>query len=331
MNSVPASQFEVQETTKQSSNSRSSSIFSEWGICLLAWFCFNVAITLYSKAVFSTYRFPYPILMTCIHTIFTGLGVCMCWICGWYTPKGFNLQAISSLLWFSFVFTANIWLSNASLMAVSVNLHQVIRTTIPLFTMAISIAVYCEAYPLRLLPSVLLVIAGVAATVWGDLSFGIGGLGLVMSGCFLSSLKGLMTQKTQIGSLGLSSLDMLLYVSPFAAIELFLMAFALGEFPRVLEDENIKKVTIIHLCVVGIIAFGLNVVSFRSAALLNPVTLNIAGNVKQVLTSMLSVWMFNGFFFGITSVRSRDHVFRSFLVFDGDETMANSKGTPSCS
>jgi len=234
--------------------------------------------------------------MTCIHTVFTGLGVCICWICGWYTPKAFNLPAVRSLLWFSLVFTANIWLSNASLMAVSVNLHQVIRTTIPLFTMGISLALYCEAYPLRLLPSVLLVIAGVAATVWGDLSFGIGGLGLVMAGCFLSSLKGLMTQKTQIGSLGLSSLDMLFYVSPFAAIELFLMAFALGEFPRVLEDENIKKVTIIHLCVVGMIAFGLNVVSFRSAALMNPVTLNIAGNVKQVFTSLLSVWMFNGVF-----------------------------------
>lgn len=261
---------------------------------LVVWFILNVGITLYCKAAFSFYKFPYPVLMTAIHVTFTYLGVLVCARTGVYKPARIDLETFKSLLWFSVVFTVNIWLSNASLMTASIALHQVTRTTIPLFTMATSALVFGEVYPISLLPSVILVIAGVACTVWGDIGFEIMGMLLVLLGCFFSSLKGILTQKTQVGKLGLSTLDVLRVTCPLAAIELLLLSAGIGEMSAAIAEGVLPPTVYCHLCILGVVAFGVNFTSFRVAALMNPLTLNIAGNVKQVLTSLLSIAIFGG-------------------------------------
>eukprot|EP01068_Selenidium_serpulae_P005319 Selendium_serpulae@DN3968_c0_g1_i5.p1 len=164
-------------------------------IYLVSWFLLNVGITLYCKAAFSFYKFPYPVIMTAIHVTFTYIGVWICARVGLYKPAPISRETFGSLLWFSVVFTVNIWLSNASLLKASIALHQVTRTTIPLFTMVTSALLFREIYPWSLLPSVIMVIAGVACTVWGDIGFEWMGMMLVLFGCFFSSLKGILTQK----------------------------------------------------------------------------------------------------------------------------------------
>eukprot|EP01069_Polyplicarium_translucidae_P007299 Polyplicarium_translucidae@DN3086_c0_g1_i7.p1 len=243
----------------------------------VSWFTLNVVITLYSKAAFSIIKFPYPMLMTCIHMVFTALG---CQICAWaglYKPATLSRDGWKTVLWFSLIFTANIWLSNASLMMVSVNLHQVVRTTIPLFTMATSLLVFREVYPIRLLPSVLIVIAGVAVTAWGNMDTTAFGLAAVFLGCFLSSLKGILTQKTQMGSSGLSSLDLLRLLSPMATIQLLFVdlfqgrcvsplcpnCVPKGELSDLIKRDDLSWTLILHLVVNGLIAFFLNFTSFR--------------------------------------------------------------------
>jgi len=233
-------------------------------------------------------------MMTCIHLLFTSVGVQLCAWCGFYSPKKLTRDNVKTVVWFSVVFSVNIWLSNASLMAVSVNLHQVVRTTIPLFTMAMSITVFGDHYTYRLLPSILLVVFGVAATVWGDMEFDAFGMTIVVLGCVFSSLKGILTQKTQVGSMGMASMDLLRYLSPLAVLQLLALSAASGEISKLRVDENLNRMLFFHLFTLGCVAFGVNFVSFRNAALNNPLTLNIAGNIKQVLTSLLSIWLFGG-------------------------------------
>eukprot|EP01068_Selenidium_serpulae_P005318 Selendium_serpulae@DN3968_c0_g1_i4.p1 len=263
-------------------------------IYLVSWFLLNVGITLYCKAAFSFYKFPYPVIMTAIHVTFTYIGVWICARVGLYKPAPISRETFGSLLWFSVVFTVNIWLSNASLLKASIALHQVTRTTIPLFTMVTSALLFREIYPWSLLPSVIMVIAGVACTVWGDIGFEWMGMMLVLFGCFFSSLKGILTQKTQVGKLGLSTLDVLRVTCPLAAIELLLLGLFNGEVASILAEGMLPVTVYCHLAVLGVIAFGVNFTSFRVAALMNPLTLNIAGNVKQVLTSLLSIMIFGG-------------------------------------
>eukprot|EP00922_Rhytidocystis_sp_ex-Travisia-forbesii_P058094 GHVS01085940.1.p1 GENE.GHVS01085940.1~~GHVS01085940.1.p1 ORF type:complete len:491 (+),score=57.86 GHVS01085940.1:244-1716(+) len=275
-----------------SASNRSASLTGY--ICMALWFILNIVMTIYGKALFSIYRFPYPLLLTAIHMGATSVGVFALEIFGLHKSRRISWSTAHRLLWFSLLFSANIWLSNASLMAVSIGLHQVVRTTIPLFTMAISLCFFRDVYPLRVLPSVLLVIAGVGFTMKGDLEFAIGPFLLVILGCFFSSLKGILTQKTQVGSAGLSALDLLKHLCPLATVQMLLVAWSMGEIDSCREAGGIQGGLWLHLSLMGLVAFSLNFVSFKSAALLNPLTLNVAGNVKQVVTSLLSLYIFGG-------------------------------------
>lgn len=262
---------------------------------LTTWFLLNIVITLYSKAVFSLYAFPCPLLLTTVHMICTAIGVFLCQAWNIFQPAQPTWTIAKTMLWFSVIFTVNIWLSNASLLAVSVNLHQVVRTTIPLFTMATSAILFKEHYSPTLLPSVIVVIVGVALTVWGDMAFTAFGMSIVILGCFFSSLKGIITQKTQVGSTGLSSLDVLRWLCPLAVIQLLFFAWVFGEYDILYKRwDTLNPALAVHLPLLGLVAFGLNFVSFRCAALLNPLTLNVAGNAKQVVTCLLSIAVFGG-------------------------------------
>eukprot|EP01054_Gregarina_sp_Poly1_P000276 Gregarina_sp_Poly_1__275@NODE_1068_length_5192_cov_185_777756_g194_i1_p2_GENE_NODE_1068_length_5192_cov_185_777756_g194_i1NODE_1068_length_5192_cov_185_777756_g194_i1_p2_ORF_typecomplete_len450_score51_10TPT/PF03151_16/4_1e56UAA/PF08449_11/1_5e18EamA/PF00892_20/2_8e06EamA/PF00892_20/0_058SLC35F/PF06027_12/6e05SLC35F/PF06027_12/7_1Nuc_sug_transp/PF04142_15/0_017Nuc_sug_transp/PF04142_15/0_92CRTlike/PF08627_10/0_00057CRTlike/PF08627_10/1_1e03PUNUT/PF16913_5/0_38_NODE_1068_length_5192_cov_185_77775 len=260
----------------------------------IGWFALNIVITLSSKAMFSSFKFPYPMMLTAVHCAFTGLGS---QIAAWtrcYPAVNISPSQVIGLFWFSIVFTVNIWLSNYALLVVSVAVHQVFRTTIPLFTMILSLLVYKEVYPLRMLPSVLLVICGVAATVWGDIEMTVFGGIVVCIGCAFSSLKGLMSQKAQIGAQGLETFDLLRAVCPLAVVELIVLGLLNGEVASLIMDRDFGTNTAWNLLLQGLLAFALNFVSFKCAALKNPLTMTIAGNIKQVVTPLLALWIFGG-------------------------------------
>eukprot|EP00922_Rhytidocystis_sp_ex-Travisia-forbesii_P058100 GHVS01085946.1.p1 GENE.GHVS01085946.1~~GHVS01085946.1.p1 ORF type:complete len:388 (+),score=62.16 GHVS01085946.1:96-1259(+) len=222
-------------------------------ICMSFWFVLNIVMTIYGKALFSIYDFPYPLLLTSIHMAATAAGVFVLELFGLHHHRKISWSTAHRLLWFSLLFSANIWLSNASLMAVSIGLHQVVRTTIPLFTMVISLMCFGEVYPLRVLPSVLVVIAGVGFTMKGDLDFAVGPFLLVVLGCFFSSLKGILTQKTQVGSTGLSALDLLRYLCPLATVQMLVVAWGMGEVERCREAGGIQGGLWLHLPLMGLV------------------------------------------------------------------------------
>eukprot|EP00918_Siedleckia_nematoides_P092465 GHVU01203037.1.p1 GENE.GHVU01203037.1~~GHVU01203037.1.p1 ORF type:complete len:283 (-),score=30.55 GHVU01203037.1:1421-2269(-) len=194
-----------------------------------AWFSLNVLLTLYNKAMFHKFKFPYPLLTTSVHMITTSIGVTLartfCHRDTLVPAPPLKGRALLHLAWFSVIFSLNIWVSNLSLMVVSVSFHQVSRSTVPLFTMALSAVLFNERYSPRLAPAVLIVIAGVVITVTGDVHATRLGTLLTFVGCGLASLKGILTKRSQVGELGLQTLDMLYYVSPMAAAELILLAY----------------------------------------------------------------------------------------------------------
>jgi len=199
------------------------------------------------------------------------------------------------MLLFSLVFTSNIFLSNYGLVVVSVSVHQISRTLVPLFTMALSLLVYKETYPWSLVPSVMTVCFGVGLTLWGDVQMTtVYGFVVVLAGCLLSSLKGLMSQKAQVGPQGLPTMDLLRFMCPLAVIQLTIAALIGGEFAALYETFTFSTGAVFSLTMQGLIAFLLNVVSFKCSALLTPLTMNIAGNMKQAITPLLALQMFGG-------------------------------------
>eukprot|EP01053_Blabericola_migrator_P007103 Blabericola_migrator_1__7102@NODE_35_length_17941_cov_94_946347_g31_i0_p15_GENE_NODE_35_length_17941_cov_94_946347_g31_i0NODE_35_length_17941_cov_94_946347_g31_i0_p15_ORF_typecomplete_len131_score13_69TPT/PF03151_16/1_4e20SLC35F/PF06027_12/4_2e05UAA/PF08449_11/9_6e05CRTlike/PF08627_10/0_0016DUF2964/PF11177_8/43DUF2964/PF11177_8/1_2EamA/PF00892_20/0_33EamA/PF00892_20/2_NODE_35_length_17941_cov_94_946347_g31_i073427734 len=130
--------------------------------------------------------------------------------------------------------------------------------------MILSLLFWRETYPWRMLPSVLLVIVGVAATVVGDVEMTVYGAIVVAAGCAFSSLKGIMTQKAQLGNRGLHAFDLLRVVCPMAVAELLILGMLNGEvLALVREMDKLPWGTSLNLLVQGLLAFLLNFVSFK--------------------------------------------------------------------
>uniref|UniRef100_A0A0G4GJR9 Sugar phosphate transporter domain-containing protein n=1 Tax=Chromera velia CCMP2878 TaxID=1169474 RepID=A0A0G4GJR9_9ALVE len=280
-----------EEATKQ------KAVTSETFIYLSLWFILNIVITVYSKVIFSVHEFPYSFLMTAIHMAVTMTGVATGFATGFFKARAqLSGESLLKLVQFSFVFTLNIWLSNAALNAVSIEMHQVVRSLVPIATMVISLLLYNKAYSWSLLPSVAMICGGVILTVSGAPSVEASGLAITVASLFMASVKGIMTQQMQVGDLGLSAPELLLYMSPMALVELLVAAEVSGEISSLIESGGVSSTLGWHLFGVGLVACALNVVSFRSAGLATPLTMNVLSNIKQVLTCVLGVILFNGGF-----------------------------------
>lgn len=274
-------------------------------LVFLMWIVLSLVFTLYSKWLMSMY-FPYPITMSLVHMLAASVlshvfgGVVSRKFggkSGTSATGGLSSQEKKGILVFSIVVAINIWFSNASLHLVSISLHQMARTTIPLFTMVLGVLFFKHKYRLAQIPPVVLVIVGVAVTVKGTPELSLYGLLIVFMGCCVSSLKGILAQKLQVENLKINPIVMLQYVGPVASLTLGFFSVVFGEMHRISRHgENMNRVvllmTSVFLVFSGILAFVLNVLSFMSSSVVTPLAMNIAGNVKQLLTCLLGCIIF---------------------------------------
>ncbi|KAG8875192.1 UAA transporter [Tulasnella sp. 332] len=108
----------------------------------------------------------------------------------------------------------------------------------------------------------------------------------------------------------LHPLDLLLRMSPLAFVQCVVYAYLSGEMERVASGAHLyvnpkfgngggsivygsQRMMCLALFGNGLIAFGLNVVSFTANKRTGPLTMTVAANIKQVLTILLAVVIFN--------------------------------------
>lgn len=105
----------------------------------------------------------------------------------------------------------------------------------------------------------------------------------------------LQTPGTGGRGIKLHPLDLLLRMSPLAFIQCVIFGWYTGELERVRRFGALEMTSnrAFALLINGIIAFGLNVVSFTANKKSGPLTMTVAANVKQVLTMGLAVMIFN--------------------------------------
>jgi hypothetical protein len=96
----------------------------------------------------------------------------------------------------------------------------------------------------------------------------------------------------------LHPLDLLLRMSPLACLQSLFCAFVVGESQSLITyllSLSIQSLTslVIKLSVNGMLAFGLNYVSFTANKKSSPLTMTVAANLKQCLSILLGVRVFN--------------------------------------
>lgn len=279
---------------------------------LAIYFFFNLALTLFNKVVLGA--FPFPYLLTAVHALCGTIGCFILNKRGFFTLSRLTDREDITLLFFSFLYTINIAISNVSLKLVTVPFHQVIRATTPLFAMGLNIVLYHSSYPLLTYLSLLLVCAGVGFATFGDYYFKPMGFFLTLLGAFLAALKTVVTNRIQTGRLRLSPLELLYRMSPLAFAQTMVYAYLTGEFAVIykglqasfypelidtLATEGGEPLFVftkelgIKLALNGLIAFGLNIVSFTTNKNTGALTMTVAANIKQVMTIILAIIFFN--------------------------------------
>ncbi|KAJ2313586.1 hypothetical protein IWW51_006097, partial [Coemansia sp. RSA 2702] len=196
--------------------------------------------------------------------------------------------------------------SNVSLHYVSVPLHQVVRGTVPVFTVLISLAWRTTAgYSWRVYASLAPVVVGVGLATYGDYySFSVAGFLLTLLGTVLAATKTVVTNSILVGGyrLKLSALDLLYQLCPLALVQTLAWAAVTGEltdawaFVQALRSsDSADGVYPLATALVanGAIAFVLNVASFTASKNTSALAMTVTGNVKVVLAVVLGCVLFS--------------------------------------
>ena len=179
---------------------------------------------------------------------------------------------------------------------VSVPFHQIMRSTSPIFAILIYRFFYGRTYSQATYISLIPVIFGVGLATCGDIYFTAIGFSLTLLGVVLSALKTVMSNRIMTGSLALPALEILLRMSPLAALQSLSYAFATGEvseFNAWVAEGNLTFSYTSALLGNGLLAFFLNVSSFQTNKLAGALTMTVCANLKQCLTVLLGILLFD--------------------------------------
>ncbi|KAF1814068.1 TPT-domain-containing protein [Eremomyces bilateralis CBS 781.70] len=258
------------------------------------YFMLNLTLTIYNKAVLGRLSFPW--LLTALHTSSASIGCGILLLRGSFTLTKLTPRENMILAMFSFLFTLNVAMSNVSLNMVSVPFHQIMRSTCPVATILLYRTVYSRTYSTSTYLSMIPLIFGVGLATYGDYQFTTLGFVATMVGVILAAVKTIVTNRLLTGSLKLPALELLLRMSPLAAIQSLLCAVLKGEmssFASATTSGEVTTYTAIALLGNGLLAFFLNVSSFQTNKLAGALTISVCGNVKQCLTIIIGITLFN--------------------------------------
>ncbi|KAM3448728.1 hypothetical protein MY3296_007536 [Beauveria thailandica] len=259
------------------------------------YFLLSLLLTIYNKLVLGVFKFPW--LLTFLHTSISALGTYGMMHRGYFKLSRLGRRENLALAAFSALFTVNIALSNLSLAMVSVPFYQTMRMLCPIFTLLIFRAWYGRTYSTLTYLSLVPLIVGAAMTTAGEMKFTDAGFLLTILGVIFAALKTIVTNRFMTGSLALPPVEFLFRMSPMAAAQALAFAFATGEvdgFRQALANSEMSSfATFASLLGNGCLAFLLNISSFNTNKLAGALTMTVCGNLKQCLTVLLGIFIFN--------------------------------------
>lgn len=238
-----------------------------------------------------------PWLLTASHTTATSIGTFILMGTGHLTLTPLTFRSQLMLLGFSLLFTLNIAISNVSLAMVSVPFHQVMRSTCPVVTILIYRTVFAREYSNTTYFSMIPLVLGAGLATAGDYQASLLGMLLTILGVFLACIKTVATNRLMTGPLSLSPLELLLRLSPLAAIQCMGYAYLTGELHTLRRFSQLEggfssgftMAIFINACM----AFALNIVSFQTNKMVGALAVTVCGNVKQAMTILMGIVLFS--------------------------------------
>jgi len=261
---------------------------------LAGWFLLNIFVTISNKMFFKNLNFPYPVSLSLVHMISSAiLSAATIYYYGYPIAKMSSKGHVRTIL-FSLLFAANIVVGNTGLKYINVSLVQVVRSVIPAITIMLSVTFLGSTFPTSMWLSLVPIVFGAALATYGEIELDVYGLTLILLVCFLSSFKTVLSNKFLVGEYKIHAMDFLLRMSVLSSIELFFLIIANKELEGLMStwQEYYNGPFLSFLLTNGVAAFALNFSNFMTNKLTSPLSITVAGNVKHVVTILISVWYF---------------------------------------
>jgi len=169
---------------------------------------------------------------------------------------------------------------------------QTIKTTVPLFTVAIQVFLMSKRFPYLVYVSLIPTIIGVMLASWTEPAFDIRGFWAAVFSAMVSACISVVTGV--LLSVKLDSIYLLYLMAPLCFSMLLPASILFGEMSDVIIwYHQAGWGQLLLLCISGSLAFVLNVFNLLMIAYTSPLTSNIAGNLKSLFSITLSVLIFH--------------------------------------
>jgi drug/metabolite transporter (DMT)-like permease len=263
-------------------------------------------LTLLNKGVMEFSKFRFPVTISFVHMAVSSFCAFVLSSLFRYDPGSgkrgddqrrpdYEDTVWRRILNLSLLFSMNIIFGNSALRYCSVAFVQVVRAIIPMLTMLLSVVFLHQKFsPFHYL-SCFVVCVGVAFSCFGEINLTGFGLFTTLTVCVLSSMKSVWVKLSLSGAYEIHPFDLLLRMSPIAGIEMFFFIVASGEHNEMVSGVHYQATVwrILGVLLTGLVAFVLNLTNFLATSHTSPLTVTIVGCVKQIVTIILSVIIFD--------------------------------------
>ncbi|XP_023682224.1 solute carrier family 35 member E4 [Paramormyrops kingsleyae] len=263
---------------------------------VLVWLVTGTTISSLNKWIFAVYNFRYPLLLSALHmltAIVVDYGLLRLQLVGAVTAARGQLTAAAKLKVFllSLTFCASIALGNVGLSYVQLSFAQMIYTTTPIFTLAISTLILGKQHHALKYTAMMPICLGASFSVMGELQFDQTGCLFVFAATMLRGVKSIqqsiLLQEEKIPSV------FLLYLMAIPSFCILAVAALLLENWAGLASPwhyDLRLWLCIGLSCLGSVLYNLS--SCCVIALTSAVTLHILGNLSVVGNLLLSQLLF---------------------------------------
>jgi len=293
-----------------------------WALAM--WYAASIGLIMFNKWALSYLGFHFPVAMMLLQQ-------CVCTVCSYIAIRVFRLadppslsfaQIRANVLPLAAAFAASISLMNEGQLLLSVSFLQMLKASIPFWTVVISGALGSEKHTPRTFAVVTWIGAGVALSASGAVEFQWAGVLLTMGGIICECVRLVLSQKLLQGNdIKFTPLTGVHFVAPCAALCL-LPPYFLIDHARLVEwsaephhpggggggggggsggsgggggsggTQTRLAHALPYLLANGLLAYALNLVVYNVITKTSAVTTGVAGKAKDVINIVISSAVF---------------------------------------
>ncbi|GAM21406.1 hypothetical protein SAMD00019534_045810, partial [Acytostelium subglobosum LB1] len=262
-------------------------------ISLAMWFVMNISTLILNKYIYVSLHFTYPVSLTAIHMMVCSIGSYLVLRVFEMTPLVpiSMREQLKTILPLGALFAFNIVLGNVSLRWVPVSFMQTVKSSVPLFTVAMQTMFFGKRFCRNTYLSMIPIVGGVCLASLTEVNYNHYGFYAALLASIVSALFAIVSGMSL--STQLNAINLLYYMAPCSFLLLTPLAL-IYELPTIQEkwDKYGEVGPVVMLLISGAIAFMLNVFTFLVIRYTSPLTYTVSGNLKVVLSITISVIIF---------------------------------------